>query len=394
MAHIVDFSISGLAGRKEAYHQVLDRHINVFFGLNGSGKTSLLRILNSAMELDSSELINVPFTVAEVNIYSISDECIYTHKLEKKIIRKSKTTNVMDSDSELVMDPFQRTRYKLSDKYDAELPKLPEWKIEPKLPKKINGWAHNYLPTSRLYMGRAINLPPSQFDSTSEDGLNKLFARTLQGIWSDYNNKLIRGINQAQQDGLANILKAVLTGKKNRKVDENTIDIAMAFKRMSKFLQRQGSGNILGTFEKFQLEYSNNLQLQSVVGDINLTELLITDIMAPRTQLESLIRRMFSVNKNVHFGETTIDVMTSRKENIGVDSLSSGEKHVLLLFIEALRIDRSSLLIDEPEISMHIDWQKELISTMHKLNPSAQLIFASHSPDIMADVKDEKIFRL
>jgi predicted ATP-dependent endonuclease of OLD family len=54
----------------------------------------------------------------------------------------------------------------------------------------------------------------------------------------------------------------------------------------------------------------------------------------------------------------------------------------------------SSLLIDEPEISMHIDWQQELISAMTTLNSSAQIILATHSPEIMADVDDDRIFRL
>ncbi|MGD0780582.1 MAG: AAA family ATPase [Dehalococcoidales bacterium] len=66
MSRIVEFSISGLVGRKDNYHQVLDKNVNVFFGPNGSGKTSLLRILNSAMSLDSSSLTNVPFKSAEI----------------------------------------------------------------------------------------------------------------------------------------------------------------------------------------------------------------------------------------------------------------------------------------------------------------------------------------
>ena len=65
MSHIVEFSISGLAGRKDVYSQVLDRHLNVFFGLNGSGKTSLLKILHSAMSGESRILRNVPFSSAE-----------------------------------------------------------------------------------------------------------------------------------------------------------------------------------------------------------------------------------------------------------------------------------------------------------------------------------------
>jgi predicted ATP-binding protein involved in virulence len=43
---------------------------------------------------------------------------------------------------------------------------------------------------------------------------------------------------------------------------------------------------------------------------------------------------------------------------------------------------------------MHIDWQRQLAAVMRQLNPNAQLILAIHSPEIMANIDDEKVFRL
>ena len=74
--------------------------------------------------------------------------------------------------------------------------------------------------------------------------------------------------------------------------------------------------------------------------------------------------------------------------------LSSGEKQVLTLFVEALRAQMNSFIVDEPEISMHIDWQRALIASLRELNPASQIIVATHSPEIMADIDDERIFRL
>jgi predicted ATP-dependent endonuclease of OLD family len=54
----------------------------------------------------------------------------------------------------------------------------------------------------------------------------------------------------------------------------------------------------------------------------------------------------------------------------------------------------NSFVIDEPELSMHIDWQHRLLSSLQQLNPAMQLVAATHSPEIMADLPDDKIFRL
>ena len=41
--------------------------------------------------------------------------------------------------------------------------------------------------------------------------------------------------------------------------------------------------------------------------------------------------------------------------------------------------------MDEPEISLHMDWQEKLIKYIRELNPNAQLIIATHSPAIIMD---------
>ena len=70
------------------------------------------------------------------------------------------------------------------------------------------------------------------------------------------------------------------------------------------------------------------------------------------------------------------------------------ETHVLQIFIEVLMTKNRCILIDEPEISMHIDWQHDLVNNLRHLNPSSQYILATHSPEIMANINDEKIFQL
>jgi predicted ATPase len=67
--------------------------------------------------------------------------------------------------------------------------------------------------------------------------------------------------------------------------------------------------------------------------------------------------------------------------------LSSGEKQLLIILLTVLMRDGQpcALFVDEPEASLHIEWQQQLISLIRALNPNAQLILATHSPAIIMD---------
>ena len=88
---------------------------------------------------------------------------------------------------------------------------------------------------------------------------------------------------------------------------------------------------------------------------------------------------------------TGIHSQINRDEKIfNFDELSSGEKQILILLSEALlqKNDKSLFIADEPELSLHISWQREIINAIHSLNPNAQLIFATHSPEVVSLWKD------
>lgn len=67
--------------------------------------------------------------------------------------------------------------------------------------------------------------------------------------------------------------------------------------------------------------------------------------------------------------------------------LSSGEKQFLIICITLLlqREEESILILDEPEISMHLDWQRNLLANIRRMNPKCQVILATHSPGVIMD---------
>ncbi|WP_409070870.1 AAA family ATPase [Hymenobacter sp. HSC-4F20] len=69
---------------------------------------------------------------------------------------------------------------------------------------------------------------------------------------------------------------------------------------------------------------------------------------------------------------------------IPIPQLSSGEKQLIILLTETLlqRNQPFIFLADEPELSLHIEWQAQVISSIKQLNPKSQIIVATHSPEI------------
>ena len=69
--------------------------------------------------------------------------------------------------------------------------------------------------------------------------------------------------------------------------------------------------------------------------------------------------------------------------------LSSGEQHALVMFYELLfKVPKNSLvLIDEPEISLHVAWQKEFLNDMADIIKVKKfdVLIATHSPSIIDD---------
>ncbi|MDP4289978.1 MAG: AAA family ATPase [Bacteroidota bacterium] len=78
------------------------------------------------------------------------------------------------------------------------------------------------------------------------------------------------------------------------------------------------------------------------------------------------------------------------------NQLSSGEKQMLIILFKVFLIDEQSsiLLLDEPENSLHIEWQQQLIDVIRKLNSKSQIILSTHSPSIFGEGWGDKLFFL
>lgn len=127
---------------------------------------------------------------------------------------------------------------------------------------------------------------------------------------------------------------------------------------------------------------------------------MLTDLKAA-VKIQERIDKFFEVinmlfastDKKIAINEKNRVIFKKGKITMEMDRLSAGEKQILLLlFTLFLMEDKPTvLLLDEPEISLHIEWQDRLISLMQDLNPNCQIILTTHSPNIFADGWEDKL---
>ena len=235
-----------------------------------------------------------------------------------------------------------------------------------------------------------------------------------------FKDSLLRLKKDAEEDEmlseLAAKIKADIEGKDDNSLSDHTLNASIIVIKqgdrtlsISNYKQLRGY-NLISTFDvpagadkgsvldqqldKLESEYAYYLsdltkQITTRIqqnGQVNMTDL--EDINAHNNTFIGIINRAFAnTNKTVDTTQSKLqfklgeDLLESNKR------LSAGEKQFLIVMLTVLmqRKEESILIMDEPEISMHLDWQRTLIENIQTLNPNCQIIIATHSPGVIMD---------
>ena len=108
-------------------------------------------------------------------------------------------------------------------------------------------------------------------------------------------------------------------------------------------------------------------------------------ISMPKKRFHDIIDELFSsTGKKIIRSENEIR-FSQIGETLVPYQLSSGEKQMLAILLTVLVEDNKPyvLFMDEPEVSLHIEWQKQLIDLILELNPNVQIILTTHSPAVI-----------
>ena len=105
----------------------------------------------------------------------------------------------------------------------------------------------------------------------------------------------------------------------------------------------------------------------------------------PKKKFQDMIDRLFDETGKQLIRTKNEILFTQIGEELTPYQLSSGEKQILAILLTVLIEDNLPyvLFMDEPEISLHIEWQKNLIDMIMDLNPHVQIVLTTHSPAVI-----------
>lgn len=239
-------------------------------------------------------------------------------------------------------------------------------------------------------------------------------------VWQlDRHINILSGVNGVGKSTILNKVVAPLLMEQGRITDENGVhltlheedadtlrfDVIRSFDRPiihSEIVSRMDFK--IGTELDLQLF---NLQRRYLDYQVNLGNKIIEMLQSGKPDAPLLAQRLSESKKLFHdivdnlFEDTKKTIIRTENEIhfMQMDEvllpyhLSSGEKQMLVILLTVLVEDRQPyvLFMDEPEVSLHIEWQKKLIGIIMQLNPNVQIILTTHSPAVIMDGWTDKV---
>jgi hypothetical protein len=410
MPTILRFKIEGLAGRSEPLERRLDPFVNLFWGLNGGGKTSLLKLMHAALDNDTISLSRIPFKSAEFDFWSKDSACVVRRTFDKSQLTPdsmelSQEDYPFDGSSEpeeirawrqMRLHREQGTSSWKTDVVSAERKTSAERRGD------LSGstYRHVYLPISRL--SRSVRMSRDVRSDQIDDAiLDEEFAALIRRSWRDFNGNALAEIEAIQRQGLANVLALLFGGTaKPSEAPQGIVEPTAttgneAYDIVREFLRSRRMALHVDESE-FITRYNTAPELRAVVATIEETLNQVSVLRRPQETMQQIIEKLYRGAKHLELepgGRGDLAVTIAGK-TIPLQLLSSGEKQLLRMLLAVLGASDLPVIIDEPELSLHVDWQRELVPAMRQVNPNCQLILATHSPEVMAETPDECVLEL
>ncbi|MEU5761063.1 AAA family ATPase [Nocardia sp. NPDC047648] len=427
-----------------------DEGFVIIYGPNGVGKTKFLEILHAASQLKSRELVALPFESATLRYSDGTALRIVNEGFHPRDFEPERASERISQRLEYTLD----VAGKRTERYTYTGEGLEEWIILNTSWRPFEGelWEDQtdgeVIPLNvleRRYANRAsTQLPPSSrskipnafmtFSSRIPSFLietqrlrieQQSTARDRRTVteWDPYipasrrkkppsskitqqATKMRSLINEAQTEH-SKITQQLDRTFPNRVLESSPYSSVEDAEVRNRYNEQNGFRSRLGPVASVALEDALSLPDRQLLDwELQLLGLYLDDADKKLAPFETLLQKIELLESiiNSRLLRKRIQVTASEGlkiihdasgERIGLDSLSSGEQHEIILVFDLLfNVPRGALvLIDEPEISLHIVWQLAFIPDVQRIAELAgfRFVVATHSPQIINDMWERAV---
>ena len=412
---ITKLAVKGLFDSLSFEFEIRKEEITILTGPNGYGKTTVLRIIHALASNDLVFFFQLPFSDIMI---TAGDDSIRISKSQNTISVQSGgnepvSYNIEDtlSDEDFVGFMRQQRIRKIDNDRWVHIPSMEEYtneevlnSLDPEVRERLfevrllDSMNVHLIETQRLIKKtrvrrRFVRRLESRDQLVEEEKLNHTIEDYIEQTSAEITNVLAKASKVSQE--LDSSFPSRLF-KEESFISESDFNSRYEnIKGKQRSLSRYGLSTAT---EGHQPIYKKeNAKALSVYLDDTEKKLAVyDDILKQFDIFSSLVSHRDFVSKTLEIGpEYGMRFITKDRESIPPAHLSSGEQQEVVLFYDLLfNVQPGSLvLIDEPEISLHVVWQKEFLSDLMPIIDLKKLtvIVATHSPQIIGESWDKVI---
>lgn len=365
MMWVKRIEVSNFLSRTDTFSINLNQDLTIITGRNGAGKTSLLKLIWYVISG------NILLALKEV---PFSRLLVETDRYACEIIRRGAVT------CDITIESGGKTfRYEDIVDEDGDVIENAEDRADPRLQKTGSSV---FLPTfRRIEGGFSID------DKSASTNALSLFAnlsKDRSAIESSL-TKLSEKLSKREHIFVSAISTVDVTNMLLKRHSELSSEYAKRQSDMSQSIVSQIKMH-KSKSNRDDAEPANKL-LDSIIAEIEQVENERTKIMAPIEAINGVVKNIFhhggiKFGSQLSFGDAAAAISS--------EHLSAGEKQMLsFIAYNGLKED-CVFLIDEPELSLHVDWQRQMFSILREQQSSNQFIIATHSPFIYSQYPDKE----
>lgn len=392
--------------------------MTVVHGPNGVGKTVLFKLVQDLLAGSGVDLLKYPFRECRIeftnaatliarrndedSIVQVSSHLGQTtsvnidtksftklaHRLERRLpIREMGPDLWIDLETDEKLNAYEVvSRY--SGRMDSEFDDL--------LEGSLHKWRNNQIYIPKIHLIEAQRL--IRLRNVTSRHYRDSESQTVRDTVMEYSQQLKQKINTTLAEYGRQAQKLDQTFPQRLLQQGGTLADAKQIEQDLQAIEdKQETYQQLGLIEVKLPPVQGLNQLESDPVKLAAMTVYVTDMKAKLDVLDYLAQRVslllgqinekFTDKKLLINAEHELAIETSHGDVIPVSALSSGEQHQIVLAYDMLfRIEANSLvMIDEPELSLHVNWQERFLSDLESVIGVANFdaLIATHSPYII-----------